>query len=79
MRAKTCSICGSKMKRNGKTKAGSQRWRCVSCGSSSTHKNNTETRDLKRFLDWLLSKETQLDMPGGGRTFRRRTSKFWDI
>ena len=33
----TCPSCGSPMKRNGKTKSGSQRWRCVGCGASVTH------------------------------------------
>lgn len=31
------------------------------------------------FLEWLFGKESQLDMPGEGRTFRRKTAKFWDI
>ena len=26
-----------------------------------------------------MSKDTQLDMPGQGRTFRRKTSRFWGI
>lgn len=67
------------MKRNGKTKAGRQRWRCKGCGASTTHTLNTDERDLKAFLEWLLSKDAQLDMPGQGRTFRRRTSRFWNI
>ena len=31
------------------------------------------------FLDWLCSKDTQKDMTGEGRNFRRKTAKFWDI
>ncbi len=79
MQAKSCPSCGSPMKRNGRTKAGSQRWRCVSCGASTTHTNDTTQRELKRFLGWLLSKERQLDMPGQGRSFRRIAEKFWRI
>ena len=30
-----CPICGNAMRRNGKTKSGTQRWRCKSCGASS--------------------------------------------
>ena len=74
MKSKTCSICGSRMKRNGKTKTGSQRWRCLSCGSSSTHVNDVSARDLKLFI-----KDSQLDMAGQGRSFRRTTSRFWDL
>lgn len=79
MKAKTCSSCGSRMKRNGKTAAGTQRWRCVSCGSSGVHGNDVSSRDLKRFVRWLLSKERQLDMPGGGRTFRRHAERLWRV
>lgn len=79
MKVKTCPLCGSKMKRNGKTKAGTQRWRCTECGSSTIHTYDIESRELKRFLEWLLSKERQVDMPGEGRTFRRLAAKFWKI
>lgn len=67
------------MKRNGRTGSGAQRWRCRACGTSSTHANDSAARDLRSFVGWLLSKETQLDMPGQGRTFRRKTSRFWGI
>lgn len=79
MKSKSCPSCGSPMKKNGRTKAGTQRWRCLVCGASSTHGNDTTTRDLKAFLSWLLSKDRYLDMPGGGRTFRRHTRQFWDV
>lgn len=26
-----------------------------------------------------MSKETQLEMPGRGRSFRRRTARFWEV
>ena len=68
----TCPSCGSPMKRNGKTKSGSQRWRCVGCGASATHFIDTAARDLAAFVGWLLSKDSQVDMPGKGRTLRRR-------
>lgn len=79
MKSKPCPTCGLPMKRNGKTRAGRQRWRCRGCGSSATHSISTDERDLKAFLSWLMSKEAQADMPGRGRTFRRRTSRFWRI
>ena len=78
MNGKTCIICASKMKRNGKTKAGKQRWRCSNCGYTTTHEIESEHRDLNLFISWLMSKKTQDEMPGGGRTFRRKTSKCWD-
>lgn len=79
MKAKKCPSCGSQMKRNGKTSAGSQRWRCGSCGASDVHKYDVGARDLQRFLAWLLGKGTQLEMPGQGRSFRRRAERLWEI
>lgn len=79
MKSKLCPTCGFKMKRNGKTKAGSQRWRCVGCNASCTHSNDVSHRILSKFLKWLLSKDSQLDMVGQGRTFRRHAMRFWKI
>ena len=68
MKNKKCPSCGQPMKRNGKTSAGTQRWRCKSCGASATHSNDTAARELEAFLGWLLGKgSTELDMPGQGR------------
>lgn len=72
-------MCGGKIKRNGKTKAGTQRWLCKSCNASMTHSYDDEGKLLKRFLGWLLSRQRLKDMPGGGRTFRRRTARFWAL
>lgn len=71
--------CGSAMKRNGRTGAGSQRWRCGSCGASSVCRNDTSARDLAAFVSRLPSKGSRRDMPGRGRTFRRKTAAFWGI
>ena len=60
MNNKICRVCGSSMKRNGLTSSGAQRWRCVRCGASAVHTYDTETKELKRFLEWLLTKERQL-------------------
>lgn len=45
-----CSICGAKMRRNGTTKAGKTRWRCESCGASSTVRIDTTAKRLKEFF-----------------------------
>lgn len=79
MKTMKCPHCGSQAKRNGKTEAGRQRWRCRVCGSSFVKRYDSSNRDLGLFLDWLLSKDVQLDMPGCGRTFRRRAERFWKI
>lgn len=79
MKQVNCPICGSKCVKNGKLKSGNQRWLCKSCKNVFTPKIDNDTKQLQQFLAWLFSKEVQSNMSGGGRTFRRKTSKFWDI
>lgn len=74
-----CPVCGNNCVRNGKTASGSQRWLCKSCSATFTQKIDNSAKQLKIFLKWLFSKQTQREMPGEGRTFRRKTSMFWDI
>ena len=44
-----------------------------------TPKIDNTTKQLEIFLRWLFSRQTQREMPGEGRTFRRKTARFWDI
>ena len=74
-----CPICGKICIRYGKSKSGSQRWRCKQCSLTFTPQIDNTTKQLEKFLDWLFGKQTQTDMPGQGRNFRRKTSNFWDI
>lgn len=74
-----CGVCGAEMKKNGKTEAGSQRWRCKSCGSSTTIRNDTSSRWLRAFVSWLLGKLSQSQLKGSARTFRERTGRFWRL
>ena len=52
-----CPACEGKTKRNGKTSSGAQRWRCTSCGASTTQRYNKTTKLFELFLAWLLSKD----------------------
>lgn len=79
MKLVRCPNCGFVCKRNGKTNAGSQRWYCNQCSCSFTNKVNKTNNNLQIFLDWLFGKHTQLDMAGDGRSFRRKTSQFWEL
>lgn len=79
MKAVICPACGARMKRNGTTSSGKQRWRCSACGGSRTIRYDDAATRLEEFLFWLFSKNTQTGMPGQGRSFRRRTSGFWSI
>ena len=79
MKSVKCASCGAKMRRNGKTSAGRQRWRCPACGASSTVRYDDGAARLEEFLAWLMSKDAQAGMPGQGRSFRRRTAGFWSV
>lgn len=79
MKAHACPLCGARMKRNGRTSAGRTRWRCTSCGASTARRIDSSAKLLESFLGWLLTRKRQADMPGGGRAFRRKTARFWEI
>jgi hypothetical protein len=51
----------------------------MSCNATETHSINNDAKLLKVFLDWLLSRKLQADMMESGRSFRRKTSKFWQV
>ncbi len=75
----TCGSCGAKMKKNGTTKAGTQRWRCTECGASCVRKIDNAAKTLKVFLNWLLSKESIAELKTSKATFWRKTSWVWQI
>lgn len=79
MKRVICPICDGVCIKYGKTGAGSQRWFCKKCSIAFSPDIDTATKRLNIFLEWLFSKESQAFMPGNGRTFRRKTSQFWDI
>lgn len=69
--------------KNGRTAAGTQRWRCPDCGASSVRKRDDVTRrhQLTGFLTWLVGKHAQADAggPSAARAFRRDTTWCWEI
>lgn len=77
MNVKKCSICGSKLVKNGKTSSGKQRWLCKSCKQSSTANNKNNYFKFCAFLNWLLSKKTQQEQVVADRTFRLHNEEFW--
>ncbi|NGM18374.1 IS1249 family transposase [Eggerthellaceae bacterium zg-893] len=74
-----CQVCGSAMKKNGKTKAGTQRWRCKSCDASFVRKIDNTAKLLRMFVRWLLGKPSQTELDISARTFRALTGDFWKI
>lgn len=68
--------------KNGKTAAGTQRWKCQNCGASSVRKRGdvTKRHQLALFLTWLLGKASQAETDGTtGRAFRHATAWCWDV
>ena len=79
MKAVKCPYCGGPTKRNGRTSSGAQRWRCTACGASTTVRYDDTAARFDELLSWLLSKDTQLEMPGAGRTFIAALECVWKI
>ena len=79
MNISKCDSCGRKLIRYGLSKSGKQRWHCTSCHSTGVQRIDTSAKHLGEFLAWLLSGNRQADMPGGGRSFRRRCQGLWEV
>ncbi len=79
MKAVLCPSCGAKTRRNGTTGAGTQRRGCVACGASATVPCGDAASRPEELLPRLMSEDTQISMPGQGRTFRRRTAGLWRV
>ncbi|WP_426516397.1 IS1249 family transposase [Diaminobutyricibacter sp. McL0618] len=79
----SCLVCAATLVKNGKTAAGTQRWRCPDCGASSVRRREDVTRrhQLVEFLTWLLGKDSQAeaDHHASARTFRRSVAWCWDV
>lgn len=76
MKAVYCPYCGGRAKRNGRTSSWSRRWRRTARGASTTVRCDDTAAGLGEFLGRFLSKGSRATMPGGGRSFRRRTAEF---
>lgn len=78
-----CLLCTTKLVKNGKSAAGTQRWKCSTCGASSTRTREDVTRkhQLNTFLAWLLGKNSQTQAAGTQHrsTFHRHTAWCWQV
>lgn len=77
----TCGVCGGKLVKNGTTSAGRTRWRCTTCGASSTQARPdiTAKAQLNAFQSWLLAGRRPDQLATSDRTFRRATAWCWRI
>lgn len=67
------------MIRHGKTSTGRQRWRCKPCQITTLKDIDSTAKHLDEFVAWLLGRRRQADLPGGGRSFRRRCEPLWQL
>ena len=67
------------MIRHGQTSTGRQRWRCKPCQITTLNEIDSTAKHLDEFLAWLLGRRRQVDLPGGGRSFRRRCEPLWQL
>jgi hypothetical protein len=70
------------MQKRGKTAAGTQRWLCLPCTRSHSlgHETQARGRLLDRFVDWLMGKQSQVELAGvSDRTWRAQTAWCWEI
>ncbi|WP_166852958.1 IS1249 family transposase, partial [Isoptericola sp. BMS4] len=76
-----CGVCASRLVKNGRTAAGTQRWICKECGSSSVRRRPDRTRaaHLDAFVAWLMGNTTQHDVGPSARSFRRRHAWCWNV
>ena len=72
-------VCGCPMIRHGKTSTGRQRWRCKPCQITTLKEIDSTAKHLDEFVAWLLGRRRQVDVPGGGRSFRRRCEPLWQL
>ncbi|WP_309850149.1 IS1249 family transposase [Falsarthrobacter nasiphocae] len=76
-----CGVCAQTLIKNGTTSAGRPRYRCSSCGASTTPARRddlTRAHQIHRFEDWLLGRTTQGEH-GPARTFRRQHAWCWNV
>ena len=71
------------MRKNGKTGAGTQRWKCTDCSLTATapRPDLRQTATFTAFHEYLLGKmsQTELDKRSSGRSLRRRFNWCWDV
>lgn len=73
----TCPICGAKRVKNGKSSSGKQRWLCRNCNQSTVRNYQNNYYKFRRFINWLMSKNSEEELNIPARTFRLHNEKFW--
>ena len=76
-----CALCGTKLVKNGKSSSGKTRWRCKSCGASSTltRPDITAKAQFTQFHHWATSKHSVAETGTARSTFYRNTAWCWNV
>lgn len=85
--SEVCDLCGGLLKRNGKTAAGAQRFKCTGCRATTStirrRRDVARRHELEAFLRWLIGKDSQAQAGKragiSARSFRRRIQWCWSI
>lgn len=69
------------MSKNGRTSAGTTRYRCTHCGISTSRSYDKQSSNLAMSLHWLLSNKTQDNYTPiiSARTLRRKNKLLWEL
>lgn len=71
------------MRKNGRSAAGSQRWKCIACAITYTFSRTDlqEQAIFAGFMDYVLGKNAQFEVDGTatGRSARRRFGWCWNV
>ena len=84
-RARKCPLCGRAMRRNGFTKARSQRWRCDACRLSTVAERGDPARraEFRAFIAWVTGKESMGEAAARlgitRQTFSARIAWCWSV
>jgi len=71
------------MRKNGRTGAGAQRWKCIECAITYSFSRDDQSQQatFAAFIDYLLGKSAQyeVDNTSTGRSARRRFAWCWNV
>ena len=76
-----CAVCGWKLVKNGSTSAGRTRWRCKSCGASTTQARPdvTAKAEASLFIKWLLEEFSARQLGLAKPSFANKTAWCWQV
>ena len=82
-KARKCPVCSTLMRKNRKTAAGTQRWRCTDCHLTATtpRPDLAQATTFTAFQAYVLGRRSraELDRTDTGHSLRRRFQWCWNV